>query len=206
MKKYRNAERTKQWIRQAFIQLLSEKKSIDKITINELSERADITKTTFYYHYADIYAVAEEFENALIAELNDTIDKINKENPSDYSAYIKRILSFIKENEANYKLAANASDMAIFANKLKSIFAKKIADMATTWGFSSDYERRSVQVYFLGSACVDTVVRYLKGGLCSSLDLVGDVIIEATDKLKDDKRQVGKVMSGNYNTTLQREM
>lgn len=66
MKQYRNAERTKKWIRRAFIELISEKKTIDKITVNELAERADITKTTFYYHYDDIYAVAEEFENELI--------------------------------------------------------------------------------------------------------------------------------------------
>lgn len=66
MKQYRNAERTKKWIRRAFIELISEKKTINKITVNELAERADITKTTFCYHYDDIYAVAEEFENELI--------------------------------------------------------------------------------------------------------------------------------------------
>ena len=66
MKQYRNAERTEKWIRRAFIELISEKKTLNKITVNELAERADITKTTFYYHYDDIYAVAEEFENELI--------------------------------------------------------------------------------------------------------------------------------------------
>ena len=44
MKQYRNSERTKKWIRRAFIELIAEKKSINKITINELAERADITK------------------------------------------------------------------------------------------------------------------------------------------------------------------
>ena len=66
MKQYRNAVRTEKWIRRAFIELISEKKTLNKITVNELAERADITKTTFYYHYDDIYAVAEEFENELI--------------------------------------------------------------------------------------------------------------------------------------------
>lgn len=135
MKQYRNAERTKKWIRRAFIELISEKKTIDKITVNELAERADITKTTFCYHYDDIYAVAEEFENELIS-------------------------------------------------KLKNIFSKRMAVTTATMGFSSDCEKRSVQVYFLISACVDTVIQYLKGDLASSIDMVGDVIVEAVEKLK----------------------
>ena len=41
-----------------------------------------------------------------------------------------------------------------------------------------------MQVYFLISACVDTVIQYLKGDLASSIDMVGDVIVEAVEKLK----------------------
>lgn len=184
MKQYRNSARTKEWIKKAFTELLAEKKSIDKITVSELSARADITKTTFYYHYEDIYAVAEEFENELVAELNDIIETIGKDNPSDYSAYIRKVLKFIQEHEEPYRLAANASDLSIFADKLKNMFSKKLAAVGAKWGFSSDYETRAVQIYFLGSACIDTIVQYLKGHLSASIDLVGDVIVEAVDKLR----------------------
>lgn len=186
MKQYRNAERTKKWIRKAFIELLAEKKTIDKITVSELAARADITKTTFYYHYDDIYAVAEEFENELISMLNDTLDEIGKENPIDYSEYIRKTLDFIKSNEENYRLAVKATDLNFFATKLKNVFSKKMVDTAATWGFSTDYDKRRVQVYFLVSACADTMIQYLKGDLTSSIDTVGEVITEAIDKLKRD--------------------
>lgn len=183
MKQYRNAERTRQRIRKAFTELIAEKKSIEKITVNELSERAEITKTTFYYHYDDIYSVAEEFENELIAELSETLEVIEKENPEDYSEYLGKILSFIKQNEESYRLAANATDLAIFASKLKTIISKRMLNMSAGWNFSPVYEKRAVQIYFLGSACVDTVVQYLKGNFGSSIDLIGEVITEAIDKL-----------------------
>ncbi len=186
MKQYRNSERTKKWIRRAFTELLAEKRSINKITVSELAERADVTKTTFYYHYEDIYAVAEEFENELIAELDETLADISKENPQDYSAYIKRLLSFIKEHEESYRLAAKGSELSLFTEKLKNIFTKKIVAMSNGWGFSSDYDKRAVQVYFLGSACVDTIIRYLKDGFNVPLETVGDVVIEAIEKLKKD--------------------
>mgnify|MGYP004678704327 CR=1 FL=1 len=69
-------------------------------------------------------------------------------------------------------------------SKLKNIFSKRMAVATATMGFSSDCEKRSVQVYFLISACVDTVIQYLKGDLASSIDMVGDVIVEAVEKLK----------------------
>jgi len=183
MKQYRNSERTKKWIRRAFTELLGEKKSIDKITVNELAERADITKTTFYYHYDDIYAVAEEFENELISELNETLVSLEKENPSDYSEYIKKVTDFIKQNENHYKLAANASDLSIFAEKLKTIFTKRMVVMSGPSAFSQNLEKREIQVCFFISACVDTVMQYLRGNLTKSLDTVAEVITEAIEKL-----------------------
>ena len=78
-KEYRNVIRTKKMIRNAFTELLEEKKEIENISVSELSERADLSKSTFYYHYPDIYAVAEEFETELIEKLLNILDKIEKE-------------------------------------------------------------------------------------------------------------------------------
>ncbi|HBJ19331.1 MAG TPA: TetR/AcrR family transcriptional regulator, partial [Clostridiales bacterium] len=100
MKEYKNAQRTKKWIRDAFSELMAEKKSIEKITVTELAERADISKTTFYYHYPDIYAVAEEFEDEIITALSDTLDGLGQD---DYSEDIRRILDFLRANEETYR-------------------------------------------------------------------------------------------------------
>ena len=82
-------------------------------------------------------------------------------------------------------LAANASDLTIFAAKLKNIFTKRMFVMSNTAAFSQDDEKRSVQVCFIVSACVDTVMQYLKGNLTKSLDTVAEVITEVIDKLKN---------------------
>lgn len=187
MKPYRNAERTRQRIRKTFAELIAEKKSIHKITVSELAERADITKTTFYYHYEDIYSVAEELETELIAELSVTLEALGREHPEDYSAYIQRALDFIAKNEESYRLAVNATDLSLFAAKLKTIFSRQLAGMAVPVGFSPDAEKRAVQVCFLVSACVDTMIEYLKGNLSTSLEGVGDAITEAINKLRREE-------------------
>ena len=47
-------------IRTAFLELLG-KKPLEKITVKELAEKAQISKATFYLHYQDIYDLAGAF-------------------------------------------------------------------------------------------------------------------------------------------------
>lgn len=45
---------TKEWIAESFMEL-SQKKSIDKITIKDIVTNCGLTKATFYYHFQDKY-------------------------------------------------------------------------------------------------------------------------------------------------------
>lgn len=58
-------KRTRQSIINAFMELRA-KKTLEKITIKELSELAFINKATFYAHYNDIYDLSEQLENETI--------------------------------------------------------------------------------------------------------------------------------------------
>ena len=54
-------KKTKRAIQKAFIALLREK-PIEKITVKEIAERAEINKTTFYSHYETLDALTAEIE------------------------------------------------------------------------------------------------------------------------------------------------
>lgn len=58
-------ERTKRSIANAFLELRKQK-SIEKITVKELSELAYINKATFYTHYHDIYDLSDQLEDAFM--------------------------------------------------------------------------------------------------------------------------------------------
>ena len=58
--------KTRKLIRKTFAEMLSEKKELSKISVSELTKRANINRGTFYTHYDDIYGVAEDYENELI--------------------------------------------------------------------------------------------------------------------------------------------
>ena len=183
-KEYRCVTRTKKMIRVAFVELLGEKKNMETITVGELAARADIAKSTFYNHYDDVYAVAEEFENELIEKLSATLDEIKVKNATEYEEYIRKVIDFLKENGDVYRKAITSSDIRFFIEKLKAIISKKIFEESTVLPFSQNKAERYAQVRLLTNACVDTMVDYFKGTLNMTLDEVGELIISFLNRLK----------------------
>lgn len=59
-------EKTKTAIHNTFLELRS-KKPLEKITIKELCEKAQINKSTFYSHYKDIYDLSDQLETDVVA-------------------------------------------------------------------------------------------------------------------------------------------
>lgn len=64
----RRIRHTKRAIKNAFFELMDEK-PVDKISVTELCERADINRSSFYAHYVDYPAFLDELE-CEIAEKN----------------------------------------------------------------------------------------------------------------------------------------
>lgn len=59
---------TRNVIKESFITLLQQK-PIQKITVKEICERAEINRATFYAHYHDAFDLLAQIENALFANM-----------------------------------------------------------------------------------------------------------------------------------------
>lgn len=90
-------QKTKNSICSAFIELRS-RKPLERITVKELCELAQINKTTFYSHYVDIYDLSEQIESDIVStvirNLNNFEDAIN--NPFEF--VLKLSLEYTAQN------------------------------------------------------------------------------------------------------------
>ncbi len=66
--------RTKQAIRKAFNELVSEKE-MSEISVSELTERAGITRSTFYMYYDSVEAVRDQIENEIFAYIDQVMSE-----------------------------------------------------------------------------------------------------------------------------------
>jgi AcrR family transcriptional regulator len=70
-------KKTKRAIRDAFLQIRS-RKPLERITIKELAETAEISKATFYLHYRDIYDLSQQLQNEVIQDVLNGVIQENK--------------------------------------------------------------------------------------------------------------------------------
>ena len=69
-------KKTRSSIINAFLQLRA-KKPLERITVKELADLAEINKATFYLHYKDIYDLSETLENELFERAFNSIEHPN---------------------------------------------------------------------------------------------------------------------------------
>ncbi len=69
----RRIRKTKEAIKYALIDLLKHK-TLEKITIKDITESADINRGTFYLHYLDKYDLLEQIEDEYIERLSQSLD------------------------------------------------------------------------------------------------------------------------------------
>ncbi len=73
----RSTRRTRSAIRDAMTEMLAVK-PIGKITVQELIDKANICRTTFYAHYEDIYDLLSEVENDILSEIRAGLEVLDQ--------------------------------------------------------------------------------------------------------------------------------
>ena len=94
----RSVRQTKQRLYEALIHLLQQK-SLREITVRELTELAGISRGTFYFHYADIYALMEQMESVQLARLESLMDNlIPNISREDVPPALTALFSYMNDN------------------------------------------------------------------------------------------------------------
>jgi probable dihydroxyacetone kinase regulator len=119
------AQRTKKALAEALKHLL-EKKTLDKITVSDLTDACGLNRQTFYYHFKDIYDLLEWIYKEDAAE-SGTEEKLH-ENWQE--AYL-RLLCYAKNNRAlvmNTYHCARRELLYDYVHHEAYLFVKKVVD------------------------------------------------------------------------------
>lgn len=185
----RNVRKSKKAIQKAFAELLSEKNDINKITVKEIVERADISKSTFYSHYEDIYSVSEEFEDEITSLLNSLLEDYLKSHTLDYPTYIKKLIELLKRNEDLYKKIF-LSDLPLrFISNLKDKCNEVISKDVHINFLSNDKNKRKAEIDFITNGTIHLFVDYFKGKIPQTLDEIGEGIISVINRIYQLKQE-----------------
>lgn len=160
----RRVKRTKKLLRDSLFTLLQEK-SINEITVTELTEIADINRATFYFYYTDIMDMLDQIQNEAYELFEDVLvgTEDHIDSMDDFAKYIENILIFCKENPtiARFVITREYNNNKVL-KKIKKLLAKKVP--VAKENYSQDDPRRFVLNFAL-NALTGTVVDWMDDGM-----------------------------------------
>ncbi|NBD25130.1 TetR/AcrR family transcriptional regulator [Paenibacillus glycinis] len=162
--------RTRQLIRDAFIDLLEETE-LEKITVNRIAERATINRVTFYLHYRDIPDMMERIADDMIQEIRAILRDIPKQSRSgdaDWSTLIK-ILEHIAANAKFYTVLLASKSIPVFTDRLMKLMVELITSRAekrdAALANSAIAVPTDIAIWYGSSAFIGTIVCWLRSGM-----------------------------------------
>lgn len=175
---YRNAIRSQKLIREAFLELV-QVKELDKITVAEITQRADLSRNTFYTHYQDIYAVLEELQNEAMMQLKIALEDARSKHQLDKPLeFLEKLANILAASENQYKILLKVKGADIFIAKLKQTVMEHVIEGLDAEGITKPKEYL-IFLEILSSGFISLFQMYL----CSETDLTPKEIVAETNRL-----------------------
>lgn len=126
---------TKRLLKESLLQLM-EKESIQKISVLELCQAAEINRTTFYRHYGSPFDLLKEIETDMVMEMDQIWEKECSKRDWSSDKWIEPLCYYLEKNKQVMKRFIYdhiaASDMVrLILNSVhaQEIFAKLLVDV-----------------------------------------------------------------------------
>ena len=140
---------TQRVLKESFLSLLREK-PINKITVKEVCELAELNRATFYAHYSDCFALMESIEQELLDAFGESLRLIDG---FDVSALIAALYAMVEQHE-------NACRVLIFRGASPSVLGRMI-DLARP----SSIAAWKHQLHHASEAELEMLYTHLSNGL-----------------------------------------
>jgi AcrR family transcriptional regulator len=115
--------RTRILLRDALVALIEEQRDFDRITVNQIVDRAMVSRAAFYRNYRDKYQLVEQIFDEAMAELQGTMAG------SDEQPVIERLVAFFDHLAAYdkmYRSLLGDRGSAWFADRMRTSLAEMV--------------------------------------------------------------------------------
>ncbi|WP_138751294.1 TetR/AcrR family transcriptional regulator [Paenibacillus sinopodophylli] len=152
----RRSRKNQTAIMNALIQLIGEK-DFEKITINEIADRADVNRGTVYSHYTDKYDLLDKCLETELYQLVESCSAVDEEEPYPTENSLLRTLEQMEKNAVFYKNLLSNKGIPSFRNHIQEMMNKQILEQLVENNACMDEMSKEIAVQFLSSALVGVI-------------------------------------------------
>lgn len=184
----RRVAKTKQQIREALIELLSEK-SENNISVRELAQRAGINRGTFYIHYKDIHDLVEQLVVEAVEQLRGVCHRHPPaQTPRESYPFLTDLFETLQSDPQLFTILLGATGSHAYSERICVMLQEEFLDDLLSVFYSADPKQRKVASGFIVAGCLHEALHWLTSGMPESPDeiayLTGRVIMHGIDALQ----------------------
>ena len=171
---------TQKTIKESFYTLLREK-PVEKITVRELCEKAEINRSTFYKHYHDFYDLLDKIDEEALDHFDAMLAGIEIKG---LRTILMEVLRILKENAALFEVFQKHSGNHGFTHRLAGHcfhYMEQHMPSVPTQEFSQNKQGMGY-AYLVGGAGA-VIEFWLRGGCQEKPEEVADLIVGLTEKI-----------------------
>ena len=152
-KEYSCVKKTKKAFANSLVQL-AKNRQLNKITVKEICENAELSRNAFYFHYEDINALIRDIEDSVIADIECILKDIEKISfPMSVYATIDGFIDLFEEKKDTVLMLMDKSFSTSFTERISTMFSE--FNYKYFKEFHGDNSRVSYEFFYI----------YLSGGL-----------------------------------------
>jgi AcrR family transcriptional regulator len=168
----RRVQKSQEAIKNAFIELMSEK-NFDQITIQDISDRANVGRRTIYDHYMDKYDLLDKITE-------EHINEIKKICQSSFDLSFKDanliIFEYLKRNHAFFSTMVTSSGAPYFRRRFLEFTVEELkGDVDVTQGKNKGLNKEVILKFF-GTAIVGMMETYFTNEIPESPEVIAEQV------------------------------
>ena len=181
-REYRSSIRSRRMIREAFLELLDEKE-FGKITVTDITNRADLNRSTFYAHYPDVQGVVEEIQDEIIKNNMELVREMKYRNIlRDPMPYLNSICKTLEENISLFKKLGHSADVHLHLDKYRLMMADDIMKHEEIPEEVRHAPFFKIRIHFFVGGIMNTYQQWAEGKLDCTLTEISQEIASLIQK------------------------
>ncbi len=171
----RRTLKTRRALRDGLAELLMTKE-LHKVTVQEVADKADVNRVTFYKHYLDVYDLYEKIEQEVLVEMGLLMLQL-AELPS--GKVFEHLIGYIDENRTIFKMIFSPNGTGQLRDKfsklIEGLFRQIEAEKQNADLSDSTLQYRNC---YRAHGCISIIARWVLGSFSESKDFIIKIVSE----------------------------
>lgn len=177
----RRTRTTRRLLQDALMELLAER-PLNRISVKELCERADVNRSTFYAHYADLEELLRDIEDATIDWVRAALDRLLAQpDTAGIEHVVASICRYIADNRRHLRvLMSPKADLGFQQQLFGLVYSRRDVAAQLQRPDATDTAEAEMRMRFAVSGAIGLLQYWLSTDLAAPADVVARTICAMT--------------------------